>query len=68
MFEVIYFVDLPEHPMVFDISQVIRLAEGLMLFPGFHRWNQRTVPPVRGCSVFVNDVPVRPIYGSGRFG
>jgi hypothetical protein len=48
VFEVIYFVDLPEDSMVFDISQVIRLAEGLILFPGFDRWNKHTVPPVRG--------------------
>src|SRR6266403_1737869 len=26
VFEVIYFVDLPEHPMVFDISQVIQIG------------------------------------------
>src|SRR6266480_1624941 len=31
----------PEHSVVFDISQVIRLAEGLILFPGFHRWNKQ---------------------------
>ena len=68
VFEVIYFVDLPEDSVVFDISQVIRLAEGLILFPGFHRWNKHTVTPVRGCSVFVNDVSIRPIYSSGRFG
>ena len=68
VFEVIYFVDLPEDSMVFDISEVIRLAEGLILFPGFHRWNKHTVTPVRGCSVFVNDVSIRPIYSSGRFG
>ena len=46
VFEVIYFVDLPEHSMVFDISQVIRLAERLIFFPSFHRWNKHTVPPV----------------------
>ena len=33
VFEVIYFVDLPEHSMVFDISQVIRLAERLIFVP-----------------------------------
>ena len=68
MFEVIYFVDLPEHSMVFDIGQVIRLAERFIFVPSFHRWNKHTVPPVRGCSVFVNDVSTRPIYNSGRFG
>ncbi len=35
VFEVIYFVDLPEHSMVFDISQVIRLAERLIFVPRF---------------------------------
>ena len=68
MFEVIYFVDLPEHSMVFDIGQVIRLAERLIFFPSFHRWDKHTVPPVRRCSFFVHDVSIRPIYSSGWFG
>lgn len=66
MFEVIYFVDLPEYSMVFDISQVIRFAKRLILFPGVQRWNKHTVSPVRGCSVFVHDVSIRPIYSSGN--
>jgi hypothetical protein len=68
VFEVIYVVDLPEHSMVFEISQIIRLAERLILFPSFHRWNKHTAPPVRGCSVFVRDVSIRPINSGGRFG
>ena len=68
MFEVIYFVDLPEDSVVFDISQVMRLTEGLILFPGFHRWNKHTVTPVRRCGVFVNNISIRPIYSSSRFG
>ena len=64
MFEVIYAVEFPKHAMDFKISEIIRLTEGLVLFPGFHRGNKHTVLPVRRCSVFANDVSIRPIYSS----
>jgi hypothetical protein len=61
VFEVIYAVELSKHAMDFKISEIIRLTERLILFPGFHRGNKHTVQPIRGCSVFVNDVSIRPI-------
>jgi hypothetical protein len=68
VFEVIYFVDLPEHSMILEVSEVIRLAERLIVFPSFHRRNKHTIPPVRGRSAFVHDVSIWPIYSGGPFG
>jgi hypothetical protein len=56
-FRISYFVARPEHPMVFDVSQVIRLAERLIVFPSFQRWNKDTVPPVRRRSVSYTTYP-----------
>ena len=67
VFEIIYLIDLPEDSMVSDISQVILIADRCIFVPSFHRGNKHTVPPVRGCSVFIHDVFIGPIYSSGDF-
>jgi hypothetical protein len=65
MFKIIGTLNFPDYAMALQISQIICRRFGLTLFPGFHGRNQNAVPSVRGLSVFVNDVSVRPVF-SGR--
>ena len=47
-----------EHSMILDISEVIRLAERLIIFPSFHRRNEHSIPPVRRRRAFGHDVSI----------